>query len=283
MSNINFFRVLQSSGIGGTPSNPTRDDYVDLSPPFTIVSAGTFKPDGTRFYGMCTAGTPSDSLFEWKVPTAWDVSSIVETDYTSSTDTDWDSIYPCGISFKPDGLSCYVLVEGNLNANKIYQHTLTTAWNIDTRISSSSFGLVGNTTSATCINLNFNSSGTKAYIIEDVNEKIIECDLSTAWEISTLSYGQALDVSSEIQLPRSLTFTDSGTKMYVMGSDLNSPIIYWKYLYTLSTAYDISTASATSYEVIPNTGSPVAIQYKTDLTKFYLLRLTTEYLEQYTV
>ena len=71
---------------------------------------------------MCTAGTPSDSLFEWKVPTAWDITSIVETDYTSSTDSDWDTIYPAGIAFKPDGLSCYVFVEGNLNANKIYQH-----------------------------------------------------------------------------------------------------------------------------------------------------------------
>jgi len=282
MSNINFFRVLQSSGIGGTPSDPTRDDYVDLSPPLTIPSAGTFKPDGTRFYGMCTLGTPSDSLFEWKVPTAWDVSSIVETDYTSSTDTDWDSIYPCGVAFKPDGLSCYVLVEGNTNANKIYQHTLTTAWDIDTIIASSSFGLVGNTTTATVINLNFNSSGTKAYMVEDVNEKVIECNLSIAWQISTLSYGQALDVSSELS-PRSLTFTDSGTKMYVMGTDPNNVSAKIKYLYTLSTAYDISTASPTSYEVIPNTGSPISIQYKTDLTKFYLLRQTTEYLEQYTV
>ena len=220
MSNINFFRVLQSGGFGEPTPSSSRDAFVDFSPPLTIVSAGTFKPDGTRFYGMCTTGTPSDSLFEWKVPTAWDITSIVETDYTSSTDSDWDSIYPAGIAFKPDGLSCYVFVEGGTNANKIYQHTLTTAWDINTRIASSSFGLVGNATSSTTINLNFNSSGTKAYVVEDVNGNIVECNLSTAWEISTLSYSQSLDVSSELD-PRSLTFTNGGTKMYVMGRNIN--------------------------------------------------------------
>ncbi len=282
MSNINFFRVLQSGGFGEPTPSSSRDAFVDFSPPFTIVSAGTFKPDGTRFYGMCTSGTPSDSLFEWKVPTAWDITSIVETDYTSSTDSDWDSIYPAGIAFKPDGLSFYVFVEGNTNANKIYQHTLTTAWDINTRIASSSFGLVGNTTSGSAINLNFNSSGTKAYVVEDVNNNIVECNLSTAWEISTLSYNQSLDVSSELD-PRSLTFTNGGTKMYVMGTNINDANIILKYLYTLSTAYDISTASPTNYEVISSVGSTVAIQFKTDLTKFYLLRQTTEYLEQYSV
>jgi DNA-binding beta-propeller fold protein YncE len=282
MSNINFFRAMQKGNGGESSPSSSLDAYVDLSPPFTIVSAGTFKPDGTRFYGMCTSGTPSDSLFEWKVPTAWDVTSIVETDYTSSTDSDWDSIYPAGIAFKPDGLSCYVFVEGNTNANKIYQHTLTTAWDINTIIASSSFGLVGNTTSATTINLNFNSSGTKAYVVEDVNGNIVECNLSTAWEISTLSYNQSLDVSSELN-PRSLTFTNGGTKMYVMGKDPSNTSIERKYLYTLSTAYDISTASPINYEVIASGWSAVAIQFKTDLTKFYLLRQTTEYLEQYSV
>ena len=282
MSNINFFRVLQSGGFGEPTPSSSRDAFVDFSPPLTIVSAGTFKPDGTRFYGMCTTGTPSDSLFEWKVPTAWDITSIVETDYTSSTDSDWDSIYPAGIAFKPDGLSFYVFVEGNTNANKIYQHTLTTAWDINTRIASSSFGLVGNTTTQTTLNLNFNSSGTKAYVVEDVNGNIVECNLSTAWEISTLSYNQSLDVSSELS-PRSLTFTNGGTKMYVMGRNINDSNIFLKYLYTLSTAYDISTASPTNYEVIASGGSAVAIQFKTDLTKFYLLRQTTEYLEQYSV
>tara|TARA_R110000764_G_scaffold238225_1_gene335157 strand:+ start:60 stop:908 length:849 start_codon:yes stop_codon:yes gene_type:complete len=282
MSNINFFRVLQSGGFGEPTPSSSRDAFVDFSPPFTTAIAGTFKPDGTRFYGMCTSGTPSDSLFEWKVPTAWDITSIVETDYTSSTDSDWDSIYPAGIAFKPDGLSFYVFVEGNTNANKIYQHTLTTAWDINTRIASSSFGLVGNTTSGTALNLNFNSSGTKAYVVEDVNGNIVECNLSTAWQISTLSYSQSLDVSSELN-PRSLTFTNGGTKMYVMGSNINDGSIILKYLYTLSTAYDISTASPTNYEVIASGGSAVAIQFKTDLTKFYLLRQSTEYLEQYSV
>jgi|TARA_R110000765_G_C18802860_1_gene593825 hypothetical protein len=282
MSNINFFRVLQSGGFGEPTPSSSRDAFVDFSPPFTTAIAGTFKPDGTRFYGMCTSGTPSDSLFEWKVPTAWDITSIVETDYTSSTDSDWDSIYPAGIAFKPDGLSFYVFVEGNTNANKIYQHTLTTAWDINTRIASSSFGLVGNTTSGTALNLNFNSSGTKAYVVEDVNGNIVECNLSTAWQISTLSYSQSLDVSSELN-PRSLTFTNGGTKMYVMGSNINDGSIILKYLYTLSTAYDISTASPTNYEVISSVGSAVAIQFKTDLTKFYLLRQSTEYLEQYSV
>ena len=86
--------------------------------------------------------------------------------------------------------------------------------------------------------VHFKSDGTKMYAVGVTTDTVYEYNLSTAWIISTASYVQSFSVAGQEINPQGLFFKDDGTKMYVIGStgdDVNE--------YTLSSAWDISTAS----------------------------------------
>ena len=78
----------------------------------------------------------------------------------------------------------------------------------------------------------------KMYILGGVNDTVYEYNLSPAWDVTTASYLQSFSVTSQENTPTGLSFSSSGSKMYVIGTsgdDVNE--------YDLSTAWDISTAS----------------------------------------
>ena len=69
---------------------------------------------------------------------------------------------------------------------------------------------------------------------DDVNEYT----LSTGFDVSTASFVDSFSVSSQEDNPSDLAFNSDGTKMFVVGitgDDINE--------YTLSTGFDVSTAS----------------------------------------
>jgi len=85
----------------------------------------------------------------------------------------------------------------------------------------------------------FNDDGSKLYVMGNIGKDINEYDLSTNYDISTAEFNKiVLDVRSKEAGPTSMMFNDDGSKLYVMGDsgdDINE--------YTLSTNYDISTAT----------------------------------------
>jgi len=84
--------------------------------------------------------------------------------------------------------------------------------------------------------------GTKVYTIGATGDAVYQYSLSTAWDISTATYDSvSFSVSSQGTSPDGLIFKPDGTAMYV--SDITNDAIYQ---YTLSTAWDISTASYAS-------------------------------------
>ena len=86
--------------------------------------------------------------------------------------------------------------------------------------------------------LAFNTDGTKMFVVSYANDSVHEYTLSTGWDVSTASYTDGFDVSSQDTEPRGLAFSTDGTKMFISGNtgnDINE--------YTLSTGFDVSTAS----------------------------------------
>ncbi len=112
----------------------------------------------------------------------------------------------------------------------------------------------------------FKDDGTKLYIVGLGGDEVNEYTLSTAWDITTASANHAFSVSGQDTLPRGLTFSPDGTKMYICGdagNDINQ--------YTLSTAWDLSTASYTRvFSVSGQTTAPRGIHFKTDGTKMFI-------------
>ena len=92
--------------------------------------------------------------------------------------------------------------------------------------------------------LAFNNDGTKMFVVGDTGNDINSYTLSTGFDLSTATFndingdGSGFDISGQEATPQYIKFNNDGTKMFVVGYsgyDLN--------LYTLSTGFDLSTAT----------------------------------------
>ena len=82
----------------------------------------------------------------------------------------------------------------------------------------------------------FKSDGTKMYVAGQQYDNITEYTLSTAWDISTLTYVGETDVVNNLV---GLEFNNDGTKMFVSWLQNATSSLISKY--ELSTAWDTST------------------------------------------
>jgi len=125
------------------------------------------------------------------------------------------------------------------------------------------------------------SDGTKLYAIGGGGDSIYQYSLSTAYDLSTISYDSvALSLNSQDTTPTSLHFKSDGTKMYFIG--IGSDTVYQ---YTLSTAWDLSTASydSVSLSVTSQDTAPYGLSFKNDGTKMYVAGLTNQSIFQYSL
>lgn len=120
----------------------------------------------------------------------------------------------------------------------------------------------------------FESNGNKMYVTGS-GESIYSYTLGTAWDVSTASPANSFDVSSQDTNPSDVTFRPNGTKMFVSGES-NDNI----YSYTLSTPWDIRTASPGNSFGTPD---PQAVTFKDDGLEMYVIQALNENLGVYTL
>ena len=123
----------------------------------------------------------------------------------------------------------------------------------------------------------FNRDGTKMFILGATGDDVNEYTLSTGWDVSTASFVDSFDISGQETEPTGLSFNNDGTKMYVngwAGDDVNE--------YTLSTAFDVSTAEYVDVTSIGGNDER-DIEWNSDGTKMYIMNRANERLYQYTL
>ena len=225
-----------------------------------------FKPDGTKMYVI---GTTGDDVNEYDLSTAWDVSTA---SYLQVKSIQAEDYVPVGLFFKSDGTKMYVLGD---TGNDVNEYTLSTAWNVSTASYVQRF--VVSSQASYPVNLSFNSDGTKMYVIGHNGQSytIHEYGLSTAWNVSTASYLGGF-APKEHRYPKDLSFNSDGTKMYLIGAGGSPEFSGAVYSYTLSTAWDITTAvwdaPANSYFYTGNQDTlPEDVFFKDDGTKMYII------------
>jgi DNA-binding beta-propeller fold protein YncE len=119
------------------------------------------------------------------------------------------------------------------------------------------------------------------YIVGYTNDNVHQYTLSTPWDLSTATYDTvSLSVVSQDTYPRDILFKPDGTKMYLVG--YNSQSVYQ---YTLSTPWDLSTATYDSvfFSTTEQETSPFALAIKSDGTKMYLVGQDNTTVYQYTL
>ena len=222
-----------------------------------------FNTDGTKMY---VAGGYYDKIYQYSLSTGFDISTA-SYDSVSIAHNDGN---PRIIVISPDGTK--ILTLGSEYDN-IYQYSLSTAFDLSTATYDSVFSVANQASQPS--GLDFNTDGTKMYIVDYLGDFIYQYSLSTGFDVSTASYDSvSIDVSSEDLLPAAIQLSSDGTKLYMVGSYTDSV-----HQYSLSTAFDLNTASydSVSFDHSSQALNSYGLRFNADYTKLYLTEGSTIY------
>jgi sugar lactone lactonase YvrE len=249
-------------------------DYVAKS--FLVSSQATipvgvaFGDSGTKMYVLAGGSTATDTVFQYTLSTAWDVTTASYASKSVSVNT--QATFSTDLFFKDDGTKMYILNDAN---DTIFQYSLSTAWDVSTATYDTvSFSVAGQETAPN--GLFFGDSGTKMYVIGTTGDDVNQYALSTAWDISTASF---VRVSAAIgdTVPAGIFFSSSGDRMFVVGQTGDTVRVF-----SLSTAWDVSTISFLGY-YFAGDATPQGIVFKDDGTEMYIVGDTADRILQYSL
>jgi len=219
-----MFVIGEQNGNGGT-SGSAEDDIHEytLSTAFDISTASyvdslanlgdafetsiKFNNDGSKMFVL---GKNRDYVQEYSLTSNFDLSSANLVRFFQVRSQD-NNIY--GLDFNNDGTMMYITGHQN---DSIHQYELAVGFDLSDVTFLRSQDLSAQ--SVTPSNIEFNTDGTRMFIIGTFEKTVNQYDLSTGFDISTLSHVGFLNLSSEESLPYGLAFSPSGLKMFITGS-----------------------------------------------------------------
>jgi len=161
--------------------------------------------DWTKCY---VAGSQYDRIWQYNLSTAWDISTA---SYSSKYKSMGDA--PDSINFNTSWTICFAVARNN---DRIEQYNLSTAWDISTASSGGSFSTTSqmSTPRWACVWKNWEY----LLIVWSTNEIIYQYTLSTAWDISTVSYdSNSKVITSETENPLWLYIWKDDSQVYMVG------------------------------------------------------------------
>ena len=234
---------------------------VSLSGSAQDMEAMFFKPDGLTFFALTRQN--ADSVEQYSVTTAWDISTVNTTPVNSFTTSSQENAAQ-GLSFKADGTRMYVVGINDV----LYEYSLSTAWDISS--SSASYNNVNKTLSTNNgpTDLFFKPDGTKFYVTEA--NYVYEYSLSTAWDITTASLttkSAAFSTKGGASATSGVYLNGDGTALFTVSSSTDRV-----YQYPLSTPYAVSSlgTSTISFLFSSQFSGAGAMIFGNNATKMYL-------------
>ncbi len=227
--------------------------------------------DGTKMYIL---GTTNDTVYQYTLSTAWDISTASYASKSFSVAIRDGT--PYGLAFKPDGSRMYMV---GIATDSVYQFTLNAPWDVSTAVFAFAFSVAGQDTQAH--GLYFKPDGTVMYVIGSANGYCYQYGLGVAWSINTASYtSKRARVAMPDTALSGIALSSDGTAMFIVGSGSDAV-----YQYTLSTAWDIGSAYflCRSVSIASQETTPTAFAFSTDGTKMYVVGTTNDTVYQYTL
>lgn len=218
-----------------------------------------WKPDGTKFYIMDSPDGSDDTfIYQYSCSTAWDVTTASYDSKSFSIKT--QNVFGTAFFIQSDGTKMYAI---SLNGN-VYRYSMSSAWDISTctydsntkDISAQDEGMKA---------VFFKPDGTEMYAMGYDNNGVYRYTLSSAWDLSTASYVSTFDASTQVDFCTGMYFNSDGDKMFL--ADNTSDTIH---SYTLSTAWDTSTATYDNVSFAANLGGVAGgLSFKPDGTMMF--------------
>lgn len=124
----------------------------------------------------------------------------------------------------------------------------------------------------------FKPDGTVLFAVNQMNpDEVDQYTLSTAWDMSTVSFDKSKLLSNGETNPAGLSFNADGTKFFVSGFT-NDEISEW----SLSTAWDVGTATeTTTYDLTDHCTNPRTHWFNDDGTKLAVVSHDDDTIYQY--
>lgn len=142
-----------------------------------------------------------------------------------------------GVYLRDDGLKVYVSTINNNsvpNEGGLYEYTMTRAFDFSTATLTNTINSVNNQIVTQCQDIHFSDDGLNLFVVNDSNRSIFQYNLSTAWDISTISTVISSIVLSTSAIT-SLTFSNDGKSFFTYRIATNDVVKY-----NLTEAWDIS-------------------------------------------
>ena len=245
-----------------------------------------FSPSGYRLYMV---GLGANSIFQYDLTTAWDISDTVTLNNSIFVLTEFDTQIqqPRSIFFSPDGFKYYIVES---QQSSIQDYNVTTAWDISSSTWNSTFDLTNEQDDAT--SFFFSPDSSRLYVIGRSLARVHKYNLPSPWNtpLSFVYDNKVLNVdSSDINIDdnfgtESLSFSTDGFRLYLIYNNTKTnsdplSLTNFIYQYDLTTAWNISdtvTLNGT-YNVDmgsgPNTYQDTleSINFSPDGLRFYIV------------
>jgi sugar lactone lactonase YvrE len=228
-----------------------------------------FNNDGTKMYMV---GSATDNVYQYTLTTGFDVSTA---SYDSvSLNVGPQDTEPQGIAWNNDGTKLYLVGRTGSDLN---EYTLTTAFDISTATYNDRFALSGIETTPT--DMAWNNDGTKAFVIGETGDMVYEFSVSTAYDITSLTYVRGQSVSAKDIEPFGMAFNSDGTKFYFIGSQNDSI-----HEYDLGSAFNLTSMTFNqSFSVTSKDTNPQCLRFNSDGSKMYVIGTSSDSVHEYNI
>ena len=259
----------------------------DVSDQDTQPRGIAFNNDGTK---MFIVGDQGNDINSYTLSTGFDLSTRTFDDINgdgSGFDVSGQDLTPQYIKFNNDGTKMFI--SGNTGKD-INSYTLSTGFDLSTatfdNINGNGTGFDISDQDVQTRGIAFNNDGTIMYYLGNLDDDINLYTLSTGFDLSTATFndingdGSGFDISSQVTVPRGITFNNDGTKMFIVGdvgNDVNS--------YTLSVGFDL-TSTVThvgSFDISSQATNPQGIAFNITGTKMFVVSNDGDDINEYTL
>ncbi|MEP4597741.1 MAG: cadherin domain-containing protein, partial [Cyclobacteriaceae bacterium] len=168
----------------------------------------TFSNDGMKLF---VTGQFYDDVSQYSLSTAFDLSTASH----EGTMQTLNISQACDVDFNNDGTKMYIL---GRSRERVNQYSLSTPFDITTGVTVDQYYDLPASISSSWA-LEFDPYGNKMYIMDNVDNKILQFDLTTPFDVSSgVTYeAEALDISNEEDGPLDINISPDGSLFHVVG------------------------------------------------------------------
>ena len=254
IKSLSLFLVFNFTFVSSLKAETVFSSSVSLSED-NFPTGLKFNTDGSKMFML---GGDNMRVNEYTLTTNFDVSTASFVHFFSVSDQ--DNIVD-SLTFNADGTKMYIVGDDN---NAAYEYTLSTGFDVSTAIFVHRF-VSAQENSPTGIA--FNTDGSKMFISGYGSDNVNEYTLTTNFDVSTASFVDSFSLLDTGPRSTDIAFSNDGTQMFVI-DDIADSIGE----YTLSTGFDISTASfVETFNVSGQDVEPQDVTFNTDGTQMFMI------------